>query len=61
MLRLKGGKYVVRMILDDTVIDRITLTTPLRAGFNLDVRHDGFFPPVATLKEFKGGGGSNLS
>ena len=36
VLRLEGGKYVVRMILDDIVIDRITLTTPLRAGFNVD-------------------------
>jgi hypothetical protein len=39
VLRLEGGEHVVRMILDDIVIDRITLTTPLRAGLNVDVRH----------------------
>jgi hypothetical protein len=40
VLRLEGGEYVVRMILDNIVVDRVTLTASLRAGFNVDVRHD---------------------
>jgi hypothetical protein len=40
VLRLEGGEHVARTILDDIVIDRITLTTPFRAGLNVDDLND---------------------
>jgi hypothetical protein len=39
VLRLEGGENVVRVILDDVIIDRGALGPPLGSRLNVDNRH----------------------
>jgi hypothetical protein len=38
-LRFVGSKHLVRMVLDDIIVDRTSLRPAFGAGFNIDVRH----------------------